>query len=110
MFCSPHLLSSQASISGNIKDIKSEQVSFANVLLLNAQDSSLIKGELSDEQGNFKLTVDPNLPVFISVSFLGYDEFSSSVITVNPDEKIVMVNVVVLPSASVSFRKLSAAS
>jgi hypothetical protein len=61
---------------------------------LSAQDSSLIKGDLSDEEGKFLLTVDPNLPVFISVSFLGYDDFSSSVITVNPNERMVIDDII----------------
>lgn len=89
-----NLLFSQASISGTIKDVASKQVSFANVLLLNAQDSSLIKGDLSDEEGKFKISVDPNLPVLISVSFLGYSDFLSSTITVKSDEKIVMEDII----------------
>ena len=84
----------QSSISGTIMTLESEYVSYANVLLLNAEDSTLIKGDLSDEAGNFNLSVAYNLPVIISVSYLGYDDYTSSMITLKDGEKKTISNII----------------
>ncbi len=47
---------SQYSIQGRIKDTYDFGVAFANVLLLNNMDSTLVKGAVTDEDGNYTLT------------------------------------------------------
>ena len=44
----------QGKISGQITDDKSKIVEFANVILLKAKDSTLVKGVLSDGSGSFE--------------------------------------------------------
>ena len=44
-----------AQISGNLKDVKGGPVSYANVALLQAADSSLLTGAVSDADGRFQL-------------------------------------------------------
>lgn len=46
---------SQSAIDGRIKDTYDFGVAFANVLLLDVKDSSLVKGTVTDENGNYEL-------------------------------------------------------
>ncbi len=48
---------SQSAISGRVIDQQGAAVDFANILLLNSKDSSLIKGELSDENGQWTMQI-----------------------------------------------------
>ena len=43
-------------IKGNIKDEKKQAIEFANVYLLNTKDSSLVKGAITNENGDFEIT------------------------------------------------------
>ena len=74
------------SISGKVIDAKAEVLPYANILLLNALDSSLVKGELSDEQGNFRFEVSSNQAYLISASYVGYIDFFSEAILSNEEE------------------------
>ncbi|WP_422361902.1 TonB-dependent receptor domain-containing protein [Reichenbachiella sp.] len=69
-------LIAQVSLSGVVKDANAG-VSFANVLLLNPQDSSLVKGAVSDAEGAFKLDANSGAYLF-RISSIGYkDHFST---------------------------------
>ena len=61
------------SISGQIKN-ENEVVPFANVLLLNSSDSLLIKGAVSDVDGNFNLMVQNSGDYLLKISSIGYEE------------------------------------
>ena len=49
----------EGAINGKILDPQGEGVPFANVLLLAVQDSQLVKGEVSNEEGGFSI---PGIP------------------------------------------------
>lgn len=71
---------SQASIIGSIYD-KNEALTFANVLLYNSVDSIMIKGNLSDEDGNFQFENIETGQYYLLITMLGYtDHFSESFI------------------------------
>src|SRR5687768_16885599 len=62
----------QTSISGVIQNTHAEPVPSANVILLNAADSSMIKGVVCDEQGKFLLEgVDRGKFIIVS-TMVGY--------------------------------------
>ena len=63
--------SAQNSVSGLVRD-NSEPVSFANVILFNAIDSSLVKGSISDEKGRFEISNVRDGTYFLEVSMMGY--------------------------------------
>ncbi|MFT5833819.1 MAG: hypothetical protein ACI97N_001448 [Cognaticolwellia sp.] len=69
---------SQGNIKGNVTDENSQPVEFANVLLLNAVDSSLAKGNLSDSNGTYYFDVSSG-KYLIFVSMIGYRETYSEV-------------------------------
>jgi iron complex outermembrane recepter protein len=59
-------------ISGNIISEKKEAVANATVGLLLAKDSSLIRSEISDQNGGFSFALTDTIPMLISVSAIGY--------------------------------------
>ncbi len=69
----PLVLCSQTyEISGSVKDTEGVPLPLANVLLLRAQDSILVKGTSADDAGRFSLTgVAPDL-YFLNATYFGY--------------------------------------
>lgn len=63
--------SSLASISGKVVDENKEAVAFANVALYASIDSGLVKGEVTDIDGNFIIRAEP-ADYYIKVTFLSY--------------------------------------
>src|SRR5690606_25022219 len=61
-----------ASVVGEIDEESGEAVAFANVALLNAADSSLVTGTVSDSVGLFTLGHPPQGDYLVKISFLGY--------------------------------------
>ncbi len=58
-------------ISGSVTDAENSVVSFANLILLAAMDSVIIKGTSSDEFGAFELTDIPKGNYILTASYLG---------------------------------------
>lgn len=60
------------SVSGVVKDSGGTAIEFANLLLLNAADSTMVKGTTTSDKGNFLFeNVAPNTYV-LKISYLGY--------------------------------------
>lgn len=60
------------SVSGVVKDSGGTAIEFANLLLLNAADSTMVKGTTTSDTGNFLFeNVAPNTYV-LKISYLGY--------------------------------------
>ncbi|MFN8347070.1 MAG: TonB-dependent receptor [Spirosomataceae bacterium] len=66
-------------ITGKIGTSKGEPVSFANVILFRAADSSLVAGVTAAESGVFSLTSSEVGRFFLKVSSIGFREFRSEV-------------------------------
>jgi len=80
------------SISGFIDDFKGEPVSYANILLMKAQDSSIVKGVSSDEKGFFLLDKLSQDSYLVKVSFLGFKDVYKPVdLTDNIDLKTIVL-------------------
>lgn len=65
----------QSEISGIVVDQDDEALPFANVSLLNAQDSTIITNVLTDERGAFAIS-DAQLPCIVSTNYLGFEKKS----------------------------------
>ena len=68
----------QGTISGSIIDEGNQKVSFATVLLFGASDSTMIKGQISDVNGNFNFPQVKEGNYFIESSFVGYEKLTSA--------------------------------
>ncbi|MEQ9218157.1 MAG: outer membrane beta-barrel protein [Cyclobacteriaceae bacterium] len=82
-----HSLFGQYSIRGRIIDEQNAGVPFANVLLLNSVDSSLIRGSITDEHGNYLIPGIAQGDFIIQSSMVGFERyFSERIATANKPE------------------------
>lgn len=61
----------QKSYYGKVVDSNEEAISFANIILLNATDSSFVSGVVTDEKGEFK--IENATKGLLKVSCIGYE-------------------------------------
>ena len=63
-----------ASIKGVLQDSEKSPISYANIVLHNSIDSSMVKIEVSDPVGKFLIPSIPTGNYFLVASFIGYDD------------------------------------
>jgi hypothetical protein len=73
----------QTSISGTILEENGSPLPTANVLLLQPEDSSVVKGAVTDNSGFYELTNISPGTYQLSVSMIGFHRYVSSVFEVN---------------------------
>ncbi len=61
-----------AQIQGSVRDSLNQPVSFANVLLLNQNDSSVVSGVMATEEGTYSFTSFKPGTYMIGISLIGY--------------------------------------
>ncbi len=68
------LITSQSThtITGQISDTNNEGIPFANVLLMKAVDSTLVKGSLTNENGAFTINEVPTGSYYVQGTYLGF--------------------------------------
>ncbi|WP_372949381.1 TonB-dependent receptor domain-containing protein [Mariniphaga sp.] len=71
-----------AQIQGSVRDSLNQPVSFANVLLLNQKDSSVVSGVMATEEGTYSFTSFKPGTYMIGVSLIGYKSAFSSPFTI----------------------------
>ena len=76
-------LSAQGVITGTLLDEAGNPAAFANVLLLQAADSSLTKGSITEENGQYTFEQIKAGRYLISASSVGYDPVFSEVFDFN---------------------------
>jgi hypothetical protein len=65
-------IQAQSKLNGKVQDRNSKPIAYANILLLNEQDSSLVRGALSDDAGSYIIeNVYPGT-YLLAASMLGY--------------------------------------
>ncbi|WP_338769085.1 TonB-dependent receptor [Bernardetia sp. ABR2-2B] len=90
------------SITGIAESDNNEAVSFAAVGLMNVSDSSLAKASVADADGNFRLVDVRNGEYFIIVTSVGYQKYTSSIISVTENSaKEINLNKFVIQSNNV---------
>ncbi len=81
-------LSSQARITGQVFDEAGEAVFYGNVLLLSAQDTQLIRGTLTEEDGTFELNRIPTGDYLVAADALGYGTAYSTSFSLAADQQV----------------------
>ena len=71
-------------VTGKVMDTKNNPIPFANVMLLNAKDSSFIAGTVTKNDGSFSLEANGNGNL-LKVSSIGYE---TRLISLNGDDKV----------------------
>jgi len=72
----------QTSIFGKVSSVEGEALFSATVMLLNESDSSLVKGELSDEAGNYRFEQVETGIYLLSLEYVGYEKTYSEPIAI----------------------------
>lgn len=102
---------SQHSVEGSVQDPTGQPVAFANIILLNAQDStSVYKGAVSSEDGNFTVKDVEENDYLLKVSFVGFTELLRK-IEVNKDlqlkDLVLQVDTETLNEVSINYKNPS---
>ncbi|MCB0635555.1 MAG: TonB-dependent receptor [Lewinella sp.] len=86
----PLFAQSSTSIEGRVTEANGEPVTYANVILRAAADSSLIKVEYTEDDGTFRMVNLPTGDHFLIVSYVGLPTYSSEVFTLEADQTLTM--------------------
>jgi len=76
------LAQENTTIKGQVMDTTNVPVVFANVVLVQRSDNTIVSGAITDENGQFSMKV-PKGSFILKVTFLGYGEFTKAVDTEN---------------------------
>jgi len=85
-------------LSGSVLDFNKSPVPYASVALYTS-DSLLLKGTTSDESGSFSLRA-PEGAYFIKISFLSFDDYTSSPISIIRGQPVRLEPIELKPNAS----------
>lgn len=99
-------LLSQNSIKGRITDTTGAGFPFVNIALLNAADSSQVKGTISDEEGNYVFTELMAGTYKLKFFSVGYSGHFSENISIDSASKLVLP-VVKLRSTNINLNEVS---
>lgn len=90
---------SSVSVSGSLIDDQGKPMMYATASLLNAQDSTLVKGVISNEQGIYTFDHIKQGRYVIKASTVGYQRAVSQPITVSDNSSITVPGLKMLPNA-----------
>ncbi|HET6992515.1 MAG TPA: outer membrane beta-barrel protein [Bacteroidia bacterium] len=85
-------------ISGRIIDQDKKPVPYAVVTLLKAEDSTLVKGLIADDAGNFSFDNVNAGKYLIAVSFTGFSKTFQGPFDLAADQKLVLPDITLLPA------------
>lgn len=97
---------SQFTVSGTATDTNELPLAFANVLLLQANDSTFISGTTSDDNGGFKLSAKTSGNYIVTVSVLGFDTHTSGTFTLSDNEPEKVLGTIRLSEGSLTLNEV----
>jgi iron complex outermembrane recepter protein len=81
-----HPLSAQGvSLKGSVTESSGEAIAYATIILKSAQDSSLVKADITDDLGHFTLENISQGRYFLEATFIGLSNYISDVFEVKSD-------------------------
>ncbi|MEM1217547.1 MAG: TonB-dependent receptor [Bacteroidota bacterium] len=99
LFLGVTLFSQTASIKGVLQTAEGEPVLFSNVVLYNAADSSMLKVEVSDESGVFRMDGLSAGNYFITATYVGYADFRKDNVQLTDNQQLDLGIVAFAPAA-----------
>lgn len=103
-------------VTGKVMDTKNNPIPFANVMLLNAKDSSFIAGTVTKNDGSFSLEANGNGNLLkLKVSSIGYEtkliplnsNNSNNSVDICLDELVKSINEVVVKGSLPQYRAVA---
>ena len=76
-------LAQNGNLSGKLQDAQGAPIAFANVLLLQAADSSMISGTVADAEGKFIMASPVAGAYFLKFTVIGYEPLSTEAFRVS---------------------------
>lgn len=93
----------QQNIVGIVADENNNPIPYANILLLQSRDSTMVTGTVSTEEGRFNLSNNSTGQVMVKVTLLGFeDHFSPSL----PPNNNVNLGTILLPEAAQTLSEI----
>jgi iron complex outermembrane receptor protein len=87
-----------STLKGVVQDQNNKPISFVTVMLLNSKDSTLVKGDVTDENGQFQFDQLSKGNYILSSSNVGFQKHYSKTITINENNKEIIENIVLKPN------------
>ncbi|KAA2243079.1 TonB-dependent receptor [Chitinophaga agrisoli] len=84
-----HAQTRQGKVTLKVTEQGNKPLAFANVLVHKAKDSTLVKGELTDEQGNATIENVPDGRYYVLVNQMGYAPVKSAAFTIDATHKTI---------------------
>ncbi len=76
-----------AQVTGKLTNSADQPISFANILLLNSNDTSLVKASLTKEDGTYQLENISKGSYILRISSAGYQTWESAIFELNDQQK-----------------------
>ena len=73
---------SQIKISGVVKDSENQPLAFANVIVKLQSDNTLLSADITNELGEFNMSVKTKEPFEIFISYIGFEEWKKEITTI----------------------------
>lgn len=86
----------QPRLSGRVEETSGKGLPFANVLLLNARDSSLVKGMVTDQEGSYRLENPKKGQYRLMASMVGYSQVYSPLFSIPEQQEHIVIPPLVL--------------
>lgn len=97
----------EAQISGSVMDTNNSPVMYSTVVLLNNSDSTLVKGNITDEAGAYVFDNVSDGQYLIRVSYVGFATAYSPVFTISQSQKAVILQSIQLQELSQSLEEVT---
>src|ERR1700730_8575274 len=98
-----------ARITGQVKDEMNKPIAAATVILARAEDSTMIKADVTDAEGKFDFNVDSGGPFLLSYSSIGFEKMYSPIFTLVENEVFRTMDVI-LKTEKKTLRRVTVSS
>ena len=62
-------------VKGNVRDQDNRPLEFANITLYNMTDTAFVNGGITNLDGNFRIEVEGDQPLFLKCSYIGFEPY-----------------------------------
>ncbi len=97
---------SQYRVSGTATDTSELPLAFANILLLQANDSTFVSGATSDDNGSFELNAKTPGDYIVTVSVLGFNTYTSSTFILSDSQSEKELGIVQLTEGALALNEV----
>src|SRR4051812_22793033 len=94
-------------IKGFVKDEKKDPIFFSTILLKNSADSTLYKGEITNDKGEFNFENIKDGNYFLEIKVMGFESFVRKYIEISASNQIIDLERIILKATSKKLQEVS---